>query len=79
MCCKTMGTLKRQFTSSWQRSEKASWRKVISELNFEGRGGVRPITGCEQELVTRNSRCMCVCVCVCRVENWVELHVVIGT
>lgn len=36
MCCGTMGTLKRQFTSAWQRSEVASWRKVLSKLNLEG-------------------------------------------
>lgn len=38
------GLCKETFSSAWQRSGKASWRKVLSELNLDREVRVRPIT-----------------------------------
>ena len=73
LCCGTMGALKRQFTSSWQKSEEASWRKVLSEPNLEGQVGVRPI----REMGERGRKWENSQGGEC--GNWVEVHVVLGT
>ena len=60
------GTEKRCLTI-WQRVEKASWRKVLSELNLEGWVGVRLLT----EDISRSwKQKIGECVCVCLSAGW---------